>query len=249
MDIYLAGEHPVKNGTQCKTWKGCNILESFYYVRKNIHFSRLYYSCDNFLLDSGAFTFLQDKSQTCNWDVYVEDYAKFIKKYNVERFFELDIDSIVGLKEVERLRAKLEKLTNKKPIPVWHKSRGKDYFLQMCDNYPYVALGGIAIKEIPRQKYESAFPWFIHEAHKRGVKIHGLGYTGLTQLYKFKFDSIDSTAWLHGNRGGYLYIFNPKKGTIDKIEKRANQRLKPQESAMHNFKEWVKFSQYAELYL
>lgn len=34
MQVYLAGEHEVKNGSCCSSWKGLNILESFYYARK-----------------------------------------------------------------------------------------------------------------------------------------------------------------------------------------------------------------------
>lgn len=226
----------------------CNILESFIYIRKNEKFMELINLCKSFLLDSGAFTFLKQSHQNdIDWDEYVEDYGKFINKYDVKNFFELDIDTIVGLKEVERLRERLEKITNKKCIPVWHKNRGTDYFLKMCDEYPYVALGGIAIKEIPTKRFETLFPWFINEAHKRGTKIHGLGYTSIQGMKKYKFDSVDSTRWLHGNIGGYLYKFNTN---IEDMEVYKNTgRLKSKEGAINNFREWVKFSKYAEIYL
>lgn len=226
----------------------CNILESFIYIRKNEKFMELINLCKSFLLDSGAFTFLkQSHKNDIDWDEYVEDYGKFINKYDVKNFFELDIDTIVGLKEVERLRERLEKITNKKCIPVWHKNRGTDYFLKMCDEYPYVALGGIAIKEISTKRFETLFPWFINEAHKRGTKIHGLGYTSIQGMKKYKFDSVDSTRWLHGNIGGYLYKFNTK--TEDMEVYKNTGRLKSKEGAINNFREWVKFSKYAEIYL
>lgn len=225
-----------------------NILESYFYLRKAEGFMRLAKDFGGFLLDSGAFTFMNGIHQgEINWDAYVEEYAHFINKYDIDLFIEMDIDSIVGLSEVERLRKKLEDMTNKKPIPVWHKNRGKDYFLHICDEYPYVAIGGIVTREIPRIKYEEIFPWFIKEAHRRGAKIHGLGYTGIKRLNEFHFDSVDSTAWLHGNRGGWLYKFNPSKGMIEKIN--SDGRLKAREGAMNNFREWVKFSKYANLHL
>ena len=228
--------------------QSCSILESYFYCRSNQYIPKLLPYLKSFLLDSGAFTFMQGKARV-NWDEYTEEYAAFINKYDIKLFFELDIDSIVGLKEVERLRHKLEKLTGKKPIPVWHKSRGKEYFVKMCKEYPYVALGGIVTREIPRNVYEKAFPWFIQTAHQHGAKIHGLGYTSLENLKKYHFDSVDSTAWLYGNRGGYLYMFNPIKGNIDKIDAPKGCRLKSKEAAMHNFKEWVKFQEYAEKHL
>lgn len=250
MKIYLAGDNGKKNILENiyrnnNFLKDVNILESFYYLKKNEEFMGIIKYCNSFLLDSGAFTFLQgNHKEKIDWDKYVEDYAVFINRHDVKLFFELDIDSIVGLAEVERLRKKLEYLTKKKPIPVWHKSRGKDYFIKMCEEYPYVALGGIVIKEIPRNIYEKVFPWFINEAHKRGVKIHGLGYTSIANLKKYRFDSVDSTAWLYSNRGGYIYKFNPNTGSMEKQSKEGC-RLKAREGAVNNFLEWVKFSIYA----
>ena len=223
-----------------------SILESFYYLRKNEEFMALAKHFGSFLLDSGAFTFMTGAQKVAiNLDEYVEEYARFINKHDIKLFFELDIDSVVGLQEVERLREKLEALTGKKPIPVWHKNRGKEYFIKMCENYPYVALGGIVTKEIPRQKYEKGFPWFIKTAHLHHCKIHGLGYTTILNLPKYHFDSVDSTAWLYGNRGGYLYKFNPSKGTMDQLHA-DNARLKSREGAVNNFREWVKLCKYAE---
>lgn len=230
-------------------FKHINILESYYYLRKNAEFMRLVPYFGHFLLDSGAFTFMQgNHSGKIDWDGYVEEYASFINKFNVELFFELDIDSLVGLAEVERLRYKLESLTGKKPIPVWHKNRGKEYFIRMCEKYPYVAVGGIVTKEIPRNIYEKAFPWFIKTAHDNKAKIHGLGYTTIANLPKYHFDSVDSTAWLYGNRGGYLYKFNPRTGLMEQIRVPATHRMKSRESAVHNFNEWVKLGIHANKY-
>lgn len=226
-----------------------SILESFYYLRKNEKFMTLVKHFGSFLLDSGAFTFMSGSHKGgINWDEYVEEYAAFINRWNVQLFFELDIDSVVGLTEVERLREKLEALTGKKPIPVWHRNRGKEYFIKMCENYPYVALGGIVTKEIDRKKYETAFPWFIKTAHDHKCKIHGLGYTTVANLKKYHFDSVDSTAWLYGNRGGYLYKFNPRTGLLEQLGKEGC-RLKSREGAVNNFNEWVKFGKYAENHL
>ena len=200
------------------------------------------------MLDSGAFTFMTSKKDIkINWDKYVEDYAKYINRLDIKLFFELDIDSVVGLKEVERLRAKLEKLTNKKCIPVWHKSRGKEYWLQMVKDYDYVAFGGILTDGIKTKKIIEYFPWFIQTAHQNNCKIHGLGFTNLKALKELRLDSVDSTSWVSGNRFGAVYWFDGK--TMQKQNKKEGQRIKTKEVAIHNFKEWVKFQKYAEVNL
>lgn len=217
------------------------ILESFYYADE--YTEAIIPKLKKFLLDSGAFTFFS-KGKHIDWDDYLQKYISFINKNKVERFFELDIDVLVGYPKVLEFRKILEAGTGKKCIPVWHKSRGKAEFLKMCDQYDYVAIGGIVSKEITSQEYKY-FPWFIKEAHMRGAKIHGLGFTNLEGLKKYKFDSVDSTSWTTGNRFGAIYTFNGK--TMEKAKKPEGKRLKDaRASAIRNFNEWVKFQKYAE---
>lgn len=250
MEVYLAGESPVKNGGMISSWEGLNILESYYYVRKNKHFSRLCGTEENFLLDSGAFTFMRDNEKKTDFDAYVEEYAEFIKRWNIIRFFELDVDSVVGIREVERLRKKLETLVGRQCIPVWHTERGKEYFLRMVREYDYVALGSIAKVQPPKiQIQEKYFPWFISKAHENKCKIHALGYTSLEGLKRFHFDSVDSTAWVYGNIGGHVYKFNVKTGLVDTISKPNGMRMKNKETLTHNFNEWVKYLKFARKYL
>lgn len=220
------------------------ILQSFFYCNDFTQ-KVILPSCKDFLLDSGAFTFMQCHKSTVDWDEYIRKYAKFIKaNEKIDKFFELDIDSVVGYERVKEYRKKLEYLTGKKCIPVWHKSRGKDEFLKMCEEYPYVAIGGIVTKEITRGQYPF-FDWFINEAHKRNAKIHGLGFTNLEGLKKYHFDSVDSTSWTTGNRFGAIYQFNGE--TMIKHSKKEGQRLADsKKTAIHNFAEWVKFQKYAE---
>lgn len=246
MNVFLAGNLYDKDRYAITT-ENLNVLESYFYLRNKEWMFPLIKEFKNFLLDSGAFTFMnQSKNHKVDWDEYIEEYAVFINKLDIELFFELDIDVLVGIEEVERLRAKLEKLTGKKCIPVWHASRGHDYWLKMIKEYDYVAIGGIVTKEI-RPKQYPIFTQLIKEAHIENCKVHGLGFTNLKGLEKYRFDSVDSTSWLSGNRFGAVYKFNGK--TMIKIEKKKGQRVKNYETAMNNFIEWVKFSKYAEKYL
>lgn len=215
------------------------ILESFYYFRE--WQIPLIKKSEMFLLDSGAFTFMNGKKSN-DFDGYLTRYIEFIKKHDVKYFFELDIDSVIGYEKVRQLRRRLEKETGKRCIPVWHKSRGKDEFLKMCDEYDYVAIGGIVTKEITKEQYPF-FTWFINEAHKRGCKVHGLGFTRIADLPKYHFDSVDSTSWTSGGRFGQLHIY--QKGTIKTITQRS-KRAVYRAIDTNNFNEWVKFQKYAE---
>ena len=125
------------------------ILESFYYC--DDYTERLLPYFGDFLLDSGAFTFMQGTSGAVDWDTYIERYAEFIRRNSIDKFFELDIDSVVGYDRVKPMRRKLESLANRQSIPVWHKSRGIEEYRRLCDEYPYVALGGIVSGEFTKQ--------------------------------------------------------------------------------------------------
>ena len=252
MKIYLAGTYSrlycVDN---CLSYCRPFILESFYYIDEK--FEKRIPMFGDFLLDSGAFTFCGTGGfHESQFEEYIERYADFINRNHVNKFFELDVDSITGYEKVLGYRKKLERLTNRQPIPVWHISRGKDEFIRHCDEYPYVALGGYvaAIKASdPRQKaYVKAYPWFISEAHKRRAKIHGLGFTSLEGLTKYHFDSVDSTSWTTGNRFGYLYYFDGQ--TMQKKVAPKGHRLgDSRTAALNNFTEWIKFQKYAETHL
>ena len=217
------------------------ILESFYYADETTEKLLPYFG--DFLLDSGAFTFMQSSKTHVVWDEYLERYADFINRNKIEKFFELDIDSVVGYDKVLEYRRRLERLTGRQVIPVWHKSRGIEDYKRTCDEYSYIAIGGIVSKEIVPEQY-SVLPSMITEAHRRGAKVHGLGFTALTWLPKCHFDSVDSTAWTTGNRFGYVYQFTGT--TIIKHDVPKGKRLADSRKiAEINYLEWLKFQKWA----
>lgn len=234
-----------KSGCEGRLFEGTNILQSFYYCNDFTE-QVIIPQSKRFMLDSGAFTFFSS-GKNVNWDEYVKKYGEFINRNNVKLYFELDIDKLIGYEKVLYYRHKLEDMTGKACIPVWHKFRGQENFIEMCEQYNYVAIGGIVTKEITQKEYKY-FPQLIKTAHKNGARIHGLGFTNLKGLTQYKFDSVDSTSWVSGNRFGSIYMFDGE--TMVKHDKKEGQRLADSRKvALHNFKEWVKFQQYAESHL
>ena len=218
-----------------------NMLESFYYIAdwqtRNLHRFK------SFMLDSGAFTFVFGSKKQVDLDDYIARYIEYINENDIDLFFEMDIDALVGYEKVREIRAYIEHKTGKQVIPVFHLERGKDEWLRMCDEYDYVAIGGIAVAK-GRNKLEPYIPWFTSEAHKRGAKVHGLGYTNMTNLPNTGFDSVDSSAWLYGNRAGYVYRWDGRK--MQKVNSPKGKKLDGKAAARHNFMEWVKMGEALE---
>lgn len=221
------------------------ILTSFFYADTFTQ-SVVIPNCRDFLLDSGAFTFFSS-GKTVDWNAYVEEYADFILRNDIKHFFELDIDALIGFKNVLSLREKLEGRTGRKCIPVWHKGRGLEEWRRMCEAYDYVAIGGIASGEISKQQYQF-FPALLKEAKERGAAVHGLGFTSVANLKKYRFDTVDSSSWTSGGRFAITYRFDGRN--MRQIPRPENARIKDFAAIdAHNFSEWLKFQRYADTHL
>lgn len=235
MKLCLAGTYAKKKILQTNLAEVRFVLESYYYVQP--WQAEQIGGIEHFMLDSGAFTFLNSKRHI-DIDEYVEGYIDFINKYDVQYFFELDIDSIVGYDEVKKIRRKIERKTKKRCIPVWHKSRGIREFRNLCKKYDYIAIGGIVTKEISPVEY-FLFNAFCDFAHSEDCKIHGLGFTPV-DLKEYKFDSVDSTSWIAGGRFGKLYEF--ANGRM--YSSQARKRMHYLEYDKHNLKQFLMFQDF-----
>ena len=216
MKIYLAGFKILENKLAKEDYKDTLILSSFF-EHKNGKYGD-YVLHDKHILDSGAFSFLRGKK--ADWDLYVDKYCSFIEKTKQKYFFELDIDSIIGLNKVEIIRDKIEQRIGMQSIPVWHKSRGIDYWYKLVEEYDYVAIGGLVSAGVSGKEYKY-LQMMVDYANKRGTKVHGFG----------------EYQWFDGTK--------IKKRTATGIGMKVKQD-KVNEMLIHNFKEWNKFQKYAD---
>ena len=241
MKVFLAG-----GGWEKRLWMNDGFydffrLHTFYDMKP--HEAEVINKYGDFLLDSGAFSFFGGKK--VDWNKYVGEYIAFINKYNVINFFELDLYSIIGVFETEKIRARIEKETGKQSIPVFHKSLGIEYYKKLCVDYKYIAISASGMYESKwARKEPERLKKMVMYAKTKNVRVHGLGYTNVKMLHEIPFYSVDSTTWLCGNRFGKIYIFNGK--TISIFDKPKGMRVKTNKTAKKNFYEWVKFQKYAE---
>jgi hypothetical protein len=244
MKIFLAGEGP-------KPFMKDNFYDfyrlcSYHYLNKkgNAEIS-LIHKFKDFILDSGIFTYLNGKeSEGIDWEKYMVDYAKFVRENKIKNYVEIDIDSIVGLDIVEKLRTRLHKNVGWKSMPVWHMNRGYDKWLEICHDYEYICFGAFLTDGLSREKYKG-IPKFLMDARAKNCKVHGLGFTSFQHLKKLKFYSVDSSSWTIGVRFGSIskYEGDKIKNITSGKDKRIIDNFK---LSTHNFYEWIKYSNYAE---
>lgn len=240
MKVFLAATKGMKKHAH-KLRESKYILESFYDVEEwQMPYLK---SCEMFLLDSGAFTFM-NTGKKVDFDSYTDKYIDFINHHDIKYFFEMDIDSVLGLPKVEELRKRIERRTGKQPIPVWHFNRGKEDFIQICKDYPYVAFGGLITDGLSKSDLYKYMPWFINTAHEHGAMIHGLGFTATKDLHRFHFDTVDSSTWINGGRFGNVCVF--RDGVIKQLHDSSKRVIDSEGIMIHNFETWCKFQRYAE---
>ena len=199
-------------------------LLSYYYIRKNktLRVAELVRDhSEEVMVDSGAHSFQFGKKE--NWGKYTEEYAQFIKNYdrdNVVGYFEMDIENIIGYKEVLKLRRILENASDK-IIPVWHKNRGIEEYEKMCSNYSgkVVAIGGFKNTDIRDEQYLS----FLKTAKKYSCKVHCLGMTRDSVLEKVPFDYCDSASWQLAAHYWKIGCGRTKRGKITRETSKNNR--------------------------
>lgn len=226
----------------CKFW-----LSSFLYVvkMKPEIMNQIIAAKDFFILDSGAHTFQKD-GNTTDYDQFVREYGEYVKNNPwIDEYAELDIENKVGISQVEKWRDKLESIVGKPPIVVWHRERGKEYYKHMVRKYPYVGFSGFVKTitggmEVP-MKYVG---WFIKEAHDNDCKIHGFGFTRSSLLYRFPFDSVDSSSWIMGSKfGTYFHLRNGIELRRDRYGKLENLDFENITRDEQSAATWCKFQQ------
>ena len=229
------------------------VLGSFFHLKKckkdylDKYMNYVKTQCKDFILDSGAFSMLSGSKNKESFleklDSYISEYIDFINKYNIKNFIELDIDKIIGYEKVKQIREKIEKETNKKSIPVFHLTRGIEEYKKLIKNYPYVCIGGIAIKDIKKKDYKKIFPTLLKMAKLQNCKVHGLGFTA-SNVNEFDFYSVDSSSWRTSIRYALIGIFDNKKRIITYKKfsetKKINKNLAT-EILIVSGKEFIKF--------
>ena len=206
MKVFLAGTRSCKLIRQ----KSLYCLDSFFELNTKKNPISDCHQFEDYLLDSGAFTFMSSKQKVAlDWNDYVDRLADYVKSNNIQNYFELDIDAVVGYDNVLKLRDRLENRVGWQCIPVWHIERGIEAYEEICKSHKYIAIGGVVHNKSLRKRIKKILPHLLDKAHACGCKVHGLGYTSTKDLKTLHFDSVDSTSWLaFGKYGAAFAVFN-----------------------------------------
>lgn len=243
---YISALHPLKGFMEIiQENKPLYILETFFNGKQECDFKKNL-AAKEFMLDSGAFTFMNSKSNVKAEQIeeYLHNYCKYIKQSNISNFIEMDLDCIFGYEQVKSWRKQIEKETNKQVIPVWHKSRGIEDYKKTLKEYNYIAIGGFAIKEIKQKEFDNIRK-MVRFAFLNGKKIHALGYSR-KDILTYNFYSVDSASWkIQAALGGMLYKFSDNTIKIINVKK-DGYKTDIKKLKCCNLKEIIKYQYYLD---
>lgn len=220
--IYLGGMAGSKERTINRKFKIPYILDSIIdlpiqpsiLVKK--YFDYIKSNDIKYMLDSSAFSYMNNPKKSLKLTELLDKYCYYINEFDIKDFFELDLDVFMSLDEVENIRKKIYLETHKLPIIVYHENRGHDYWIKMCKENEFIAIGGIVTsKKGNDPTYQKILLDLCDEAHSYGTKVHGLGFTPLNLLnqHTMFFDTVDSTTW-NGAKFGNHYTLNEKNELV-----------------------------------
>jgi hypothetical protein len=229
---------------------GCK-KEDMYFLMSYANFPskqyEAFFSTKDPIVDSGAFSIMFRPHFTVDdLRAFARRYARFVRDFKVKNFVELDIDGKYGTVVYEDIMKEVHDIVGREAVPVFHRWRGKQYFLDLVKTHKFIMTGDVAIKGGLKDGYQY-FNWFIDEAHKAGCRIHGLGYTTMPGLRKFDWDSVDSSSWASGIRFGTTVYFNGHGMHALANPAKDTHRVNTLDGLQRNFKEWVKFANYMKM--
>ena len=211
-------------------------LMSYFYIKKvnKDVVNTIIEKSELILIDSGAHSF--QKGIIVDWVEYTKEYAQWIRENDCEKiigYFEMDVDKVIGYEKVLELRKILEDVTDK-IIPVWHKNRGVNDFIDMCKKYSgkIVAITGFRNEDIKDEQYIK----FLKVAKKYNCKVHCLGMTRKNILDKVPFDYTDSSSW--SMQGAFGKVRNKK------VSRNMTRGIGMAKSSYENYKEGMEMQEY-----
>lgn len=200
-------------------------LTSFHYFRKSDLAQLTRASREPVMLfgDSGAFSAASQGA-----DVTVDDYDAWLTKWRGTLTVYSNLDVIGDHVATMRNQRELERRGHK-PLPVFHVGSPWKHLEELCEQYPYIALGGM----VPHSM-SNLGPWLVRcfkTAAKYGTVFHGFGQTRQDYLMDFPWYSVDSSSWGAGHRFGRINLWDDRRarfvtvGVGDKVEVMRNAEL------------------------
>lgn len=201
------------------------VLVSFYYHRDNDldqMVSDLGGDVDLFA-DSGAYS-----AFTVGTQIGLGDYIRWLKRWDHLINVRANLD-VIGDPAASAVHHRTLTETGLEVLPVFHLGEPWTVLEDMCEQYSYVALGGL-VPYLAGDRHRAALMQWLVKAHviarKRGTALHGFGLTSAQLVKDLPFYSLDSSSYTFGCRFGLTYLWDAKALNMRSILFRNQQQVR-----------------------
>lgn len=158
--------------------------------------------------DSGAFS-----AWTSGASISLDDYAAWLHRWKhlLSAYVTLDV---IGDNAATLVNQRALESMGLSPLPVFHGSEPWPQLEAYCEEYPYVALGGMV-------GANKALPWVVRcfrIAERYGTVFHGFGQTKRVFMRSLPWYSVDSSSWGSGYRYGQLTLWNAELQRLVRVK-------------------------------
>lgn len=173
--------------------------------------------------DSGAYS-ADARGETID----VDDYMAWVRRWEPLMDVYANVDVIGDPEGTWRNQQYIES-HGLSPLPVFHVGTPYEYLDRLCDNYDYLALGGMVPYAL---RHPTLMRHLIRSFKIIGdrARVHGFGVSGQKILRSFPWFSVDSSSWCGGIKYGRANVFDPREHRLVDIPLRQGlkwKRLEP----------------------
>jgi hypothetical protein len=165
------------------------------------------------ILDSGAFTLNNAKSQKIKDKITLPGYAAFLKRFGSSFLFAFNYDANFGhdgfYENAENMQFLIEQ-GNKNIVPVMHAYTCEEADRFITDGNKLVAMGFSPEGKKNRKNIRGFSEYF----HEHGVKVHALGATNWKVLADTPVAYADSSSWVQYGKFGTVVFWNDSKAVV-----------------------------------
>jgi hypothetical protein len=180
-------------------------------------------SCGSLFLDSGAHSLfnlhvLNSKKKdpyrfyrTYGFKKYLDNYAKFVKKYRKGIDFYVNVDAIFNPELSWRALKYLEREHGLKPVPVIHDGTPLMWVEKHLEaGYKFIGIGGLGQTSTKQTYMEWADRVFDLICSTRDrmplVRTHGFAMTSHSLMRRYPWWSVDSSSWAKAAGNSTIYV-------------------------------------------
>lgn len=128
----------------------------------------------------------------------IDEYAAFVIRHSDIIYQYFTLDKIGDPVTTRRNTEYLERVVDRKPIPIFHIQNSLDVLQEYVnEEHEVIAIGGSALKSVGYRKRIEAFDAIFSRFGDR-ANFHCLGLGSMKLLLRYKWFSADASSWLNG---------------------------------------------------